>query len=149
MWGFSCILQYLGGLFRKIIWKLFFLNFLFCACMVSNHIPKRGEFQPRIRPRTKNIICFSELAFCWILDSSSTVETTRGRRHFPTDCPTRHSLLICKTDRQLRAVGSNIVHPATSSVAGPRRMCPTNRPGRLREPTLQPAKLPRGDTENA
>ena len=29
------------------------------------------------------------------------------------------------------------------------RMCPTHRPGRLREPTLQPAKLPRGDTVSA
>ena len=67
----------------------------------------------------------------------------------PHPCPTRHPFLICQTDRQLRAVGSNILHAATSGVAGSCRMCPTNRPGRLRKHTLQPAKLSRGDTVSA
>ena len=39
-------------------------------------------------------------------------------------------------DRQLRAVGSNFMHAAPSSLAGSCRMCSPNRPGRLGRHTL-------------
>ena len=45
---------------------------------------------------------------------------------------------------QLRAVGSNIVHAAPSSLASSCGVCPSNRPGRIRRHTPQLAKLPRG-----
>ena len=60
----------------------------------------------------------------------------------PTPCPTRNPLLLCKADHQLRAVGSYLMHIAQSCMASACRMCPSNRPGRLRGHLQQPAELP-------
>ena len=59
---------------------------------------------------------------------------------------TRHTVLSCQTDCQLRAVEPVIMHAAASRMASPCRVHTENRPGRPFQCTGQLAQLPRGVT---